>query len=42
MTVKTGRVLDQVWVVDISPVATVTDSENVPGGVANGTRYELA
>ena len=42
MPVDAGGILDHVWVVDITPVATVTDTGNIPGGVANGTGYELA
>ena len=42
MTIETGRIFDQVGVVDISPVATITDTGNVPGGVVDGTGYDLA
>ena len=42
MTVEVGRIFNQVWVVDISPVATVTDAGDVPGDVVDCTGYELA
>jgi len=42
MTIDTGGIFDQVWVVDISPVATVTDAGDVPGDVVDCTGYELA
>jgi hypothetical protein len=42
MTVDAGRIFDQVWVVDISPPITITDTGNIPGGVVDGTGYELA
>jgi hypothetical protein len=35
MTVKTGRVFDQVWIVDIPPAI-------VPRCVVNGTGYKMA
>ena len=35
MTVDTGRVFDQVWIADIPPPTTITDTWNIPGGVIN-------
>ena len=42
MTIETGGIFDQVWIVDISPPITITNTGYVPGGVVDGTGYELA
>jgi hypothetical protein len=43
MTVEMGGIFDQVGIVDVPPsiTITITDTRDVPGGVANGTGYEL-
>ena len=42
IAIKVAGVFDQVGVFNVPPAITVTDTGNVPGGVANGTGYELA
>jgi hypothetical protein len=42
MTVDVVWIFDQLEIIDILPPATVQDAEDVPGGVVNGTDYELA
>ena len=44
MTVEVGGIFNQVGVIDITPPApvSITDARNIPGGVADGTGYELA
>jgi hypothetical protein len=42
MTVDALRVFHQVAVFDVPPPITITDTGNIPGGVADGTGYELA
>jgi hypothetical protein len=42
MTVDSVGIFDQVGIFDIPPPITITDTRNIPGGVVNGTGYELA
>jgi hypothetical protein len=43
MTVEMGGIFDQVGIVDVPPsiTITITYTRDVPGGMANGTGYEL-
>jgi hypothetical protein len=43
MTVEMGGIFNQVGIVDIPPsiTITITYTRDVPGGMANGTGYEL-
>jgi hypothetical protein len=42
MTVDAGRIFDQMGIIDIPPPITITDPGNIPGGMFDGTGYELA
>jgi hypothetical protein len=42
MTVDVAWIFNQVGIIDIPPPITITDTRDVPGGVADGTGYELA
>ena len=42
ITVDLAGVFNKVGVFNVSPSITITNSGNGPGGVANGTGYELA
>jgi len=42
IAVNVGRIFNQVGVFNDPPAITITNTGNVPGGVADGTGYELA
>jgi hypothetical protein len=42
MTVYAGRILNQMWIIDIPPPITITDPGNIPGGMFDGTGNKLA
>jgi hypothetical protein len=42
IAVNVGRIFNQVGVFNVPPAITITNTGNVPGGVADGTGYELA
>ena len=42
VSIEMGLVLDQMGIVDVSPLISITNAWYVPGGVTYGTGYELA
>jgi hypothetical protein len=35
-------IFNQVWVIDVPPIITISDAGNIPGGMVNGSGNKLA
>jgi hypothetical protein len=42
ITVDPVGIFNQVWVIDVPPLITISDAGNIPGGMVNGSGNKLA